>query len=151
VKQPSWQNTELTIGEISTRSGVPISALRYYERQGLIHSRRTPGNQRRFERRTLRQVAFIKASQSLGIPLSAIGRLLGLLPEGASPNREFWEKASECWSVELNQRIQQIERLRDRFTECIACGCLSFDECVLVNPQDSLGKYGPGPRRLLDP
>ncbi|MET1075548.1 MAG: redox-sensitive transcriptional activator SoxR [Umezawaea sp.] len=142
---------EITIGELSDRSGVPASALRFYERQGLIRSRRTAGNQRRYDRVVLRQVAFIRASHHLGIPLAAIGDVLALLPEGAPPTREFWERASSCWSAEVNARIEKLERMRDRFTECIGCGCLSFDKCALVNPDDQLGAVGVGPRRLLDP
>ncbi|MEU7856788.1 redox-sensitive transcriptional activator SoxR [Nonomuraea sp. NPDC049141] len=142
---------ELTIGELSERSGVPASALRFYERQGLIDSRRTTGNQRRYHRTTLRRVAFIRASQSVGIPLSVIGGVLDLLPEGVPPTREFWIRASECWSEEINARIERMERMRDRFTECIGCGCLSFEQCALVNPGDALAQQGPGPRRLLEP
>ncbi|WP_433516086.1 redox-sensitive transcriptional activator SoxR [Nonomuraea sp. CA-143628] len=142
---------ELTIGELSERSGVPASALRFYERQGLIDSRRTTGNQRRYHRTTLRRVAFIRASQSVGIPLSVIGGVLAFLPEGVPPTREFWVRASECWSEEINARIERMERMRDRFTECIGCGCLSFEQCVLVNPGDTLAQQGPGPRRLLEP
>ncbi|MBT2227991.1 redox-sensitive transcriptional activator SoxR [Nonomuraea sp. NEAU-A123] len=142
---------ELTIGELSERSGVPPSALRFYERQGLIDSRRTTGNQRRYHRTTLRRVAFIRASQSVGIPLSVIGGVLDLLPEGVPPTREFWIRASECWSEEINARIERMERMRDRFAECIGCGCLSFEQCALVNPGDALAQQGPGPRRLLEP
>jgi MerR family transcriptional regulator, redox-sensitive transcriptional activator SoxR len=140
---------ELTIGELADRSGVAASALRFYERQGLIRSRRTVGNQRRYSRATLRQVAFIRASQNVGIPLAAIGSVLALLPEGQTPTREFWIRASECWSAELNARIRQLERIRDLFTECIGCGCLSLDQCELVNPDDKLGALGPGPHRLV--
>ncbi len=142
---------ELTIGELSERSGVPTSALRFYEGEGLISSRRTPGNQRRYGREVLRRVAFIRASHHLGIPLASIGRVLALLPEGVPPTREFWERASACWSEEVNARIAKLERMRDRFAECIGCGCLSFDKCVLVNPDDRLGALGVGPKRLLDP
>ncbi|MBG6093615.1 redox-sensitive transcriptional activator SoxR [Actinomadura viridis] len=142
---------ELTIGELAGRSGVRASALRFYERQGLIRSRRTAGNQRRYRRETLRRVAFIRASHHLGIPLSVIGDVLALLPEGVAPTREFWERASHCWSEEIDARIARLERMRDRFTECIGCGCLSFDQCALVNPGDRLGAHGPGPRRLFTP
>lgn len=142
---------ELTIGELSERSGVPASALRFYERQGLIASRRTTGNQRRYHRSTLRRLAFIRASQSVGMPLSVIGRVLSFLPEGVPPTREFWFKASACWSEEINARIEKMERMRDRFTECIGCGCLSFEQCALVNFGDTLAGHGPGPRRLLEP
>ncbi|MEU4677342.1 redox-sensitive transcriptional activator SoxR [Micromonospora sp. NPDC023737] len=139
----------LTIGELSRRSGVPHTALRFYERQGLIHSRRTAGNQRRYHRATLRRIAFIRASQHTGVPLAVIGEVLALLPADAPPTKEFWERASECWSREINERIARLERMRDRFTRCIGCGCLSFDECALVNPGDALAGRGPGPHRLL--
>ncbi|MER5319442.1 redox-sensitive transcriptional activator SoxR [Streptosporangium roseum] len=139
---------ELTIGELSERSGVAASALRFYEREGLIHSRRTTGNQRRYHRATLRRVAFVRASQSVGMPLSVIGEVLALLPADAAPTREFWVRASECWSKEINARIEKMERMRDRFTDCIGCGCLSFEQCALVNPGDELAAQGPGARRL---
>ncbi|MBB4917731.1 redox-sensitive transcriptional activator SoxR [Streptosporangium saharense] len=125
---------ELTVGELAARSGVPASALRFYERQGLIHSRRTTGNQRRYSGGTLRRVAFIRASQSVGLPLSAIGEVLALVPADHTPTREFWVRASACWSEQLNERIERMERTRDRFTECVGCGCLSFERCALVDP-----------------
>jgi MerR family transcriptional regulator, redox-sensitive transcriptional activator SoxR len=140
---------EITIGELSERSGVAQSALRFYERKGLITSSRTAGNQRRYRRETLRQVAFIRASQNVGIPLTVIGDVLALLPEGTAPTHEFWVRASECWSAELNSRIGKLEQMRDRFASCIACGCLSFKECALTNPGDQLGEEGSGPRRLF--
>lgn len=139
MAQLSWQARELTIGELSGRSGVPASALRFYERQGLIRSRRTSGNQRRFDRAMLRQVAFIRASRNVGIPLSVIGQVLALLPKDATPTHEFWVRASECWSAEINARIAAMERMRDLFSGCVGCGCLSFDQCGLVNPQDKRG------------
>ncbi|GAA2988800.1 redox-sensitive transcriptional activator SoxR [Streptosporangium longisporum] len=142
---------ELTIGQLAERSGVPTSALRFYERQSLIRSRRTTGNQRRYHRSTLRVIAFIRASQSVGIPLSVIGDVLALLPEGTHPTPEFWRRASHCWSEELNARIARLERMRDLFTDCVGCGCLSFEQCALVNPGDRLGGEGAGPRRLLEP
>ncbi len=141
---------ELTVGELAERSGVAASALRFYEREGLIHSRRTTGNQRRYHRTTLRRVAFIRASQSVGIPLSLIREVLDFLPRDTAPTREFWVRASECWSEALNARIASMERLRDRFTKCIGCGCLSFEECGLVNPSDRLAELGPGPHLLLE-
>ncbi|MGW0436543.1 redox-sensitive transcriptional activator SoxR [Micromonospora sp. NPDC003197] len=139
----------LTIGELSDRSGVSHSALRFYERQGLIHSQRTTGNQRRYHRSTLRRIAFIRASQNTGIPLVVIGGVLALLPADMAPTREFWERAAECWSKEINARIARLEHMRDRFTRCIGCGCLSLEECALVNPDDRLAEQGPGPHRLL--
>jgi MerR family redox-sensitive transcriptional activator SoxR len=139
---------ELTIGELSARSGVPTSALRFYERQGLIRSRRTTGNQRRYDRTTLRRIAFVRASQSVGISLALIGEVLDFLPDGVAPTKEFWQRASHCWADAINTRIATMERMRDRFTSCIGCGCLSFDECHLVNPQDTLAGRGPGPHLL---
>jgi MerR family transcriptional regulator, redox-sensitive transcriptional activator SoxR len=141
---------ELTIGELSERSGVPASALRFYEREGLINSRRTTGNQRRYHRTTLRRVAFIRASQTVGIPLSLIREVLDFLPRDAPPTQEFWRRASHCWQEALNERITRLEQLRDRFTRCIGCGCLSFQECALVNPDDQLAERGPG-AHLLGP
>ncbi|BCB76158.1 redox-sensitive transcriptional activator SoxR [Phytohabitans flavus] len=140
---------ELTVGQLAERSGVSTSALRFYERQGLIHSRRTAGGQRRYDRTTLRRVAFIRASQSVGIPLALIGEVLGFLPEGTPPTKAFWVRASQCWSDALNERIAKMERMRDRFTACIGCGCLSLEECALVNPDDALAAEGPG-AHLLD-
>lgn len=146
--QLSWQAKEATVGELAERAGVATSALRFYEREGLIHSRRTSGNQRRYSRDTLRRVAFIRASQRLGIPLAAIREALALLPDNRTPTREDWARVSECWREDLNQRIKLMTQLRDHLTECIGCGCLSLDHCALANPYDTLGEQGPGPRSL---
>ncbi|NLU71949.1 redox-sensitive transcriptional activator SoxR [Streptomyces sp. HNM0575] len=143
-----WHAKEATVGEVAERAGVATSALRYYEREGLIRSRRTSGNQRRYSRDTLRRVAFIRASQRLGMPLAAIREALALLPEGRTPTREDWAKVSECWREDLDQRIKLMTQLRDHLTECIGCGCLSLDHCTLANPFDTLGEQGPGPRSL---
>jgi MerR family redox-sensitive transcriptional activator SoxR len=140
---------ELTIGQLAQRSGVPASALRFYERQGLIGSHRTSGNQRRYDRAALRRVAFIRASQSVGIPLALIGEVLGFLPRDVPPTREFWVRASQCWSEAIDARIAKMERMRDRFTSCIGCGCLSFEDRALINPDDTLAARGPG-AHLLD-
>lgn len=145
----SWKTYELTIGELSERSGVPASALRFYEREGLITSRRTTGNQRRYTRDTLRRVAFVRVSQRVGIPLAMIRDVLALLPEGRTPTREDWARVSQCWEGELTARIEQLQRLRDNLTDCIGCGCLSLDRCALANPQDTLAHQGPGPHHLL--
>ncbi|GII78032.1 MerR family transcriptional regulator [Sphaerisporangium rufum] len=147
----SWKATELTVGELSERSGVPPSALRFYEREGLITSRRTPGNQRRYTRDTLRRVAFVRVSQRVGIPLATIRTVLGLLPEGRTPTRQDWARVSQHWREDLQGRIRQLERLRDDLDDCIGCGCLSLDRCGLANPKDALGEQGPGARRLPDP
>jgi MerR family redox-sensitive transcriptional activator SoxR len=154
VAKPIWNAKELTPGELAERSGVAISALHFYERQGLIHSRRTEGNQRRYEREMLRRVAFIRTSQQVGIPLARIHEALATLPDNRTPTVEDWERLSKGWRHDLDGRIEQLIRLRDRLTSCIGCGCLSLDRCTLMNPHDMLGEQGPGPRRLvigLDP
>lgn len=140
---------ELSVGDVAARSGVAVSALHFYERQGLITSRRTAGNQRRYKRDTLRRLAFIRISQRVGIPLAEVGAVLALLPERRTPTRHDWQRISECWRQTLDQRMRQLEQLRDDFTECVGCGCLSIDRCKLANPYDELGRNGPGPRRLL--
>ena len=140
---------ELTIGQLAQRSGVATSALRFYEEQGLISSRRTTGNQRRYPRHTLRRVAFIRVSQNVGMPLSAIRAALARLPEERTPTREDWAEVSAFWRADLDARIRQLLRLRNDLTDCIGCGCLSLDRCALVNPGDVCGKEGCGPRRLL--
>ncbi|MEO3753428.1 redox-sensitive transcriptional activator SoxR [Streptomyces sp. B6B3] len=141
---------ELTIGQLAQRSGVATSALRFYEEQGLISSRRTTGNQRRYRRDMLRRVAFIRVSQNVGMPLNAIRAALDRLPEGRTPNREDWAVVSASWQSDLDARIRQLVRLRDNLTECIGCGCLSLDTCMLANPYDICGDHGCGPRRLLE-
>ncbi|GAA1896205.1 redox-sensitive transcriptional activator SoxR [Streptomyces sodiiphilus] len=139
---------ELTIGQLAERSGCATSALRFYEQQGLIHSRRTSGNQRRYGRDTLRRVAFIRVSQNLGISLAAIREALGRLPEGRTPDRSDWARVSAGWRAELDERIRQLTELRDNLSDCIGCGCLSLSTCGLANPGDVLGERGPGPRRF---
>jgi MerR family redox-sensitive transcriptional activator SoxR len=131
--------TNLTIGELSRRSGVPASALRYYERQGLIGSRRNAGNQRRYDDVALRRVAFIRASQRVGISLVQIGEVLAFLPEGAPPTAAFWRRASQCWGEAVDERIARLEREREQFAACAGCGCLSFGECALVEPKERAG------------
>ena len=140
---------ELTVGQLSARSGVAISALHFYEAEGLISARRTTGNQRRYPRHTLRRVAFIRASQRVGIPLRTIKEALDRLPGSRTPTRKDWARLSAGWRRDLDDRIGQLERLRDRLTGCIGCGCLSIDLCQLTNPDDVLGEEGPGARKLL--
>jgi MerR family redox-sensitive transcriptional activator SoxR len=142
------EHQELTVGQLAERSGVAVSALHFYESKGLISSRRTAGNQRRYTRDALRRVAFIRLSQRVGIPLSDIGEALSLLPEGRTPTRADWARLSAGWRTELDERILQLQRLRDDLTDCIGCGCLSLQRCRLSNPGDVLGDEGPGARRL---
>ncbi|MEJ3749785.1 redox-sensitive transcriptional activator SoxR [Actinomycetes bacterium KLBMP 9797] len=140
---------ELTVGQVAERSGVAISALHFYERKGLIRSTRTVSNQRRYSRDTLRRVAFIRASQHVGIALTAIREALDQLPSERTPTREDWARLSVAWRTDLDARIAQLQALRDDLTECIGCGCLSLRVCHLTNPRDVLGREGPGARRLL--
>lgn len=139
---------ELTIGQVATRCGVAVSALRFYERQGLIASRRTSGNQRRYPRVTLRRVSFIRAAQQVGIPLAAIRAALDQLPDQRTPTRADWARLSSSWRDDLDRRIESLTHLRDRLDDCIGCGCLSLDTCHLYNPRDVLAHDGPGPQLL---
>src|SRR3712207_4254778 len=133
--------SELTPAQLAERSGVAVSALHFYERQGLIRSRRTAGNQRRYPREALRRIAFIRVSQRVGIPLAEIRAAIETLPEGRTPSREDWAKLSARWRSDLDRRIEQLVRLRDDLTECIGCGCLSLDRCALANSHDELGEH----------
>lgn len=139
----------LTVGQVAERSGVTVSALHYYERRGLISSTRNATNQRRYERGTLRRVAFIRVSQGVGISLAQIRAALEGLPEARPPTAEDWAELSHGWQADLDARIAQLQALRDNLTQCIGCGCLSLRTCHLNNPHDILGRQGPGARRLL--
>nr|WP_221194777.1 redox-sensitive transcriptional activator SoxR [Hoyosella altamirensis] len=139
----------LTIGELSERSGVAASALRYYESLGLIRSERTSGNQRRYARSTLRRVAFVRTAQQVGLDLTEIGDALAELPCERTPTRADWTRLSRHWRKRLDEQIRQIERLRDRLDGCIGCGCLSLQRCRLFNPGDELAAEGPGAVRLI--
>ncbi|MFA5708137.1 redox-sensitive transcriptional activator SoxR [Mycolicibacterium sp.] len=139
---------ELAPGELAARAGVAISALHFYEREGLISSRRTSGNQRRYTRDTLRRVAFIRMSQRLGIPLARIREALTSLPADRVPTSRDWARLSAGWRQDLDDRIVHLQRLRDNLADCIGCGCLSLKSCTLSNPDDVLSEKGPGPVRL---
>ncbi|MFI0826672.1 redox-sensitive transcriptional activator SoxR [Streptomyces roseolus] len=139
---------ELTVGQLSARSGAAVSALHFYEAKGLIGSRRTAGNQRRYSRDALRRVAFIRAAQRVGIPLATIREALSGLPEERTPTREDWSRLSAAWRTELDDRIKQLGRLRDHLSDCIGCGCLSLETCVLSNPDDVVGERMAGSRLL---
>lgn len=142
-------NGGLSVGEVARRSGAAVSALHFYERQGLIASTRTTGNQRRYRRDTLRRVALIRVAQRVGIPLADIKAALDRLPDARTPTKRDWQRLAAAWRRELDDRIQTLQQLRDEFTGCIGCGCLSLTGCALANPGDRLGEHGPGPRRLL--
>jgi len=141
--------TPLSIGELAERSGVSVSALRFYEQRGLIHSTRSAGNQRRYARDTLRRVAFIRAAQEVGIALEQIRVALDALPDRRSPSRSDWKRLSQVWRAELDHKIAQLCLLRDRLDGCIGCGCLSLTACRLYNREDQLSRRGAGPQRLV--
>jgi MerR family redox-sensitive transcriptional activator SoxR len=140
---------ELTVGELAARAGVSVSALHFYERNGLIVSRRTAGNQRRYPRSTLRRVAFIRTSARVGISLSRIREALDTLPGSRPPTVRDWARLSRLWRDDVDARIADLTGLRDRLDECIGCGCLSLTKCRLANPDDALAAQGPG-AHLLD-
>ena len=136
----------LSISEVSRRSGVASSALRFYEEKGLIASVRQGSGHRRFARSVLRRIAFIVFAQRIGLSLEEIGEELAKLPADRTPTSRDWSRLSGKWLKRVDERIAEMQRLRDGLTRCIGCGCLSFDLCHLANPEDRLGRAGPGPR-----
>src|SRR3989442_10575613 len=136
----------LTIQEISRRSGVAASALRFYEARGLIKSERSGAGHRRFPRAVLRRIAFIVFAQRIGLTLDEIGAELAKLPPHHAPTRRDWSRLSRTWTSRIDQRIAELERLKVGLTECIGCGCLSLDRCKLSNPNDRAARFGAGPR-----
>jgi MerR family redox-sensitive transcriptional activator SoxR len=138
----------LTIGEVAYRSGVAPTALRFYEQRGLISSTRTSGNQRRYDRSVLRRLAFIRSAQRVGLSLEQVSAALASLPTDHAPTKSDWSRLSRRWRDELDTRIDGLQRLRDRLTGCIGCGCLSLRTCALHNADDHMAEFGPGAYRL---
>jgi len=145
---PRPYRLELGVGEVAARSGVAVSTVHFYEAEGLISSRRTAGNQRRYERDVLRRIAIVRVAQKVGISLAEIRVALSGLPEGRTPTVEDWAALSTRWREALDQRIAQLAALRDQLSDCIGCGCLTISACRLRNPGDLLGDQGSGPRLL---
>jgi MerR family redox-sensitive transcriptional activator SoxR len=141
---------ELTIGALSRRTGVAASALRFYEAEGMIHSHRSGGRQRRYAREVLRRVSFIKVAQQVGLSLSEIRSALASLPDNRTPTERDWEELARSWRPRIDAQIRLLERLRDRLDGCIGCGCLSLTHCRLLNPGDRAGRRGPGPRHVIE-
>jgi MerR family redox-sensitive transcriptional activator SoxR len=139
----------LTIGEIARRTGLAVSAVRYYEARGLVRSLRTEGNQRRFERSAIRKLSFALIAQQLGLSLGEIEAELKKLPEGRAPTHADWEAASRALRASIEQRIAMLERTRELLSNCIGCGCLSLEKCALYNPADRAARAGAGPRFLM--
>jgi MerR family transcriptional regulator, redox-sensitive transcriptional activator SoxR len=140
---------ELSIGEVAGRSGLSVSAIRFYEEKGLVTSTRTAGGQRRYRRDVLRRLAFVQVAQRVGLSLEEIAQALATLPAEAAPSRRDWSVLSAAWRPRLDERIRMLERLRDDLDSCIGCGCLSLDRCRLSNPLDRARDLGIGPRYLL--
>jgi MerR family redox-sensitive transcriptional activator SoxR len=138
----------LTIGELSRRSGVAPSALRFYEDIGLITAERTAGNQRRYARSTLRRIAFIRAAQRVGLSLDEIKGALAGLPDSRTPTKSDWQRVSNTWTSRIDRQIADLHRLKEKLTGCIGCGCLSLRTCYLNNPDDVEGERGVGPAWL---
>jgi len=136
----------LTIGEVSRRSGVASSALRFYEERGLIASERAGSGHRRYRRPVLRRIAFIVFAQRIGLTLEEIGSELAKLPSDRAPTRRDWSRLSRTWVTRIDRRIAELELLRAGLEGCIGCGCLSLDRCRLANPHDRAASLGPGPR-----
>jgi MerR family redox-sensitive transcriptional activator SoxR len=145
TQEPTW----LPIGELARRSGVAASALRFYEREGLIHGGRTAGGHRQFPRHVLRRIGFIRAAQTVGLGLPEIRAALAALPEGRTPTKADWERLARGWQPLLDERIAALQRLRGQLTACIGCGCLSLTNCALYNPHDVAAQLGSGARFLL--
>lgn len=139
----------ITIGEIARRTGLSVSAIRFYEEQGLVEPVRTGGNQRRFPRSDIRRLSFILIAQRLGLSLTEIAAELARLPHARTPTAADWEAISGAIRARLDARIADLIRTRDRLDGCIGCGCLSLTHCAIWNPDDRLGEEGPGPRKLL--
>jgi MerR family redox-sensitive transcriptional activator SoxR len=145
----------LTMGEVAARSGFAPSALRYYERLGLLQATRTSGGQRRYERSVLRRLAFVRAARNVGLSLEEVAAALSRLPDGRTPTKADWARLSRDWKQRLDEQIAALEALRDGLDSCIGCGCLSLRRCALSNPGDRAAPAGPGaaflPRLLRDP
>lgn len=149
------QDTRLTVGEVAERSGFSPSAVRYYEKQGLIAAERSEGNQRRFERGVLRRLAFISAARHVGLTLEEVREAMDRLPASRTPTAQDWARISGMWREKLNSEIEALEALRDGLDSCIGCGCLSLKRCAISNPHDVAAGRGPGavylPRQLRQP
>ncbi len=143
------KNDSLTIGDLAARTGISVTAIRFYETKGLIEPHRTSGNQRRFLRSDIRRLSFILIAQQLGLSIGEIGQQLAGLPHGRTPNQADWTRISKAMRGVIDARIARLERTRDRLDGCIGCGCLSLKKCALYNPQDRMSGAGPGPQLIL--
>ena len=139
----------LSIGQLATRTGLAVSAIRYYETQGLIEPLRNAGGQRRFMRADIRRLSFVQIAQQFGFSIARIKALLDELPHGRTPTEKDWGRIGKIFRADLDQRIETLEKLRDKLDGCIGCGCLSMKKCALYNPEDRVAANGAGPRYLM--
>ena len=144
------ESKALTIGALAARTGLSVSAIRFYEEKGLVEPFRSSGGQRRFLRSDIRRLSFVLIAQQLGLSIGEIERQLAKLPLGRTPTAAAWRKISKAMRKVINSRIAELERTRDRLDGCIGCGCLSLKKCALYNPEDRVGLKGPGPRLVLE-
>ena len=142
--------TGYTIGDLARRTGLSVSAIRFYETRGLVSPYRNAGGQRRFEPSDIRKLSFVLIAQKLGLTLEEISSALSSLPKNRAPTKRDWEKLSKAMRNTLDERIAMMSRLRDRLDGCIGCGCLSLKNCAIYNPDDKAGERGAGPRFVLD-
>ena len=139
----------LTIGQIANRTGLAVSAIRYYEDEGLITPQRTQGGQRRYPRSDIRRLSVVMVAQQMGLTLAEIRAALASLPAGRTPTQADWAQLSAQFRARLDARIAGLTLLRDKLDGCIGCGCLSLKHCALYNPEDEARRAGPGPRHLV--
>lgn len=139
----------LSIGQLARRTGLAVSAIRYYETQGLVRPARNAGGQRRFLRSDIRRLSFVRIAQQFGFTLPKISALMAGLPEGRTPTKRDWEKISRVFRTELDAQILSLEQMRENLDGCIGCGCLSLKKCRLYNPEDKAARLGPGPRYAM--
>jgi len=139
----------LSIGQLAERTGLAVSAIRYYETQGLVHPERNAGGQRRYLRSDIRRLSFVQIAQQFGFTISQIREQFAALPDGRTPTKQDWTRISRGFRAELDQRIETLTKLRNNLDGCIGCGCLSLRKCALYNPQDRAAKNGVGPRYLM--
>lgn len=147
--EPAESDPLLSIGAVAERTGLAVSAVRFYADQGLVEVERSEAGHRRFRRSAIRRISFIVACQRLGYSLGEIGDRLAALPEGRTPTDDDWEQLATGFRADLDERIAGLISLRDQLSSCIGCGCLSLERCALYNPDDAATEFGAGPRYLL--
>ena len=140
--------TTLTIGQVATRTGLAVSAIRFYADEGLVHPIRSDSGHRYFQRADVRRVSFILIAQQLGFTLKDIAEALAPLPKNRAPSKKDWDRMARQFEKTINNRIERLSNLRDNLNSCIGCGCLSLNKCRLYNPEDKASQFGAGPRYL---